>query len=315
MKTSAAKIGVGARQPKGSWYSRARGRFHVSAPFTRYFPAAEFPDYSDFVKIAGQMVKQDHRTRVVLVYRRAGDGAEKSSCAFIVKSHRYPVVPRIRTGFRISKAENEFKSLLYLNQLGVAAVEPVAYGAERTRLGFVRSCFIITRYLEATINLEDWHYLNVDNEAAKQRAALLTRLGAIFHQLHSARFFLFTAKPRNILLRPGSDIDINTDLLILDTPFARTLRWWPLARWAQSRDLGYCLGSFHPAVTSANLQSFYAGYLPDVLGSTAESVQRRVSRAIRVQRNITPLARVVEAVKQYLRAKRRLRRARRALSV
>ena len=312
MKNSDPKVAVGDRQPKPSSSSTVGGRFYVSASFASYFPAAEFPDYNDFVKIAGQTVKQDHRTRVVLVYRRDEEGAEKSACAFIVKSHRYPVMPRIRTGFRISKAENEFKALLYLKQLGVAAVEPVAYGAERTRLGFVRSCFIITRYLEQATTLADWHWENHNKEESERRAARLRRLGAIFHQLHGERFFLFTAKPRNILLRPLPDID--DDLHILDTPYARTLRWGPLARWAQGRDLGYCLGSFHPNVTTEDLESFYEGYLPDGLGRSNNSIRRRISRAIRVQRNITPLARVVEAVKNYLRIKRRLRRARRAVS-
>ncbi len=299
MKNSDAKVSIGAREPAPPWNISARGRFHVSAPFASYFPAREFADYSAFVKIAGETVKQEHRTRVVLVHRHAVDGAGKNSCAFIVKIQRYPLLQRIRTGFRISKAENEFKSLLHLKQLGITAVEPVAFGAERTALGFVRSCFIVTRYLEAAINLDEWHRANNDKDEETQRTALLKRLGAIFHRLHSARFFLFTAKPKNILLRHGSNID--SELHILDTPYARTLRWWPLARWAQSRDLGYCLGSFQPGVTARDLASFYEGYLPDTLGSSAESVQRRVLRAIRVQQNLTPLSRSVHAVKRYLR--------------
>ena len=298
-ESSDANVPVGSRQPKRSSSETRRGRFYVSAPFAGYFPAAEFPHYRDFVNIVGLTSKQDHRTRVVIFYRHADDDAERKSCGFVVKSYHYPAVPRIRTGFRISKAENEFKSLLYLKQLGVAAVEPVAYGAERTKLGFVRSCFIITRYLQAATNLEDWHFLNVDNEAAVQRAAYLRRLGAIFRQLHSVRFFLFTAKPRNILLHRGAEM--SSELHLLDTPFARTLHWRPLARWAQSRDLGYCLGSFHPPITTPNLASFYEGYLPDVLGSKAESVQRRVSHAIRVQQNTTPLSHSVHALKLYLR--------------
>ncbi|MGH7888125.1 MAG: lipopolysaccharide kinase InaA family protein [Candidatus Binatia bacterium] len=308
MTNSDAKVSIGAGEPAPPWNTPARGRFHVSEPFVSYFPATEYPDYGDFFKIAGETIKQEPRTRVVLVHRRAVDGAGKNSCAFIVKIHRYPLVQRIRTGFRISKAENEFKSLLHLKQLGVTAVEPVAFGAERTALGLVRSCFVITRYLDAAINLAEWHGANNDKDEAMQRSALLKRLGAIFHRLHGARFFLFTAKPKNILLRHGSDF--NSDLHILDTPYARTLRWWPLARWAQSRDLGYCLGSFEPGVTARDLASFYEGYLPDTLGSSAESVQRRVLRAIRAQQNLTPLSRSVHAVKRYLR--QRLRHARRA---
>lgn len=273
-----------------------------------YFPARDFPNYDAFLKLVGETVKQEHRTRVILVHRRALSDAGQQSCSFIVKIQRYPFLQGIRTGFRISKAENEFKSLLYLKQLGVSAVEPVAFGAERTALGLVRSCFIITRYLEGAINLAEWHQANDDKDEATNRTALLKQLGTIFHRLHSARFFLFTAKPKNILLRHGADSDL--DLHILDTPYARALRWRPLARWAQRRDLGYCLGNFYPGVTARDLASFYEGYMPDTLGSSEESVQHRVLRAIRVQQNLTPLSRSVHVVKRYLR--NRASRSRRA---
>ncbi len=309
MKNSDAKVSIGAGELEPPWNATSGGRFHVSGAFTSYFSARDFPNYGAFLKLAGETIKQEHRTRVILVHRRALRGAGQPSCSFIVKIQRYPFLQGIRTGFRISKAENEFKSLLYLKQLGVSAVEPVAFGAERTALGLVRSCFIITRYLEGAINLAEWHHANDEKDAETIRSALLKQLGAIFHRLHSARFFLFTAKPKNILLRQGSNSS-DFELHILDTPYARALRWWPLARWAQSRDLGYCLGSFHPSVTARDLASFYQGYLPDTLGSSEASVQRRVLRAIRVQQNLTPLSRSVHAVKRYLRQQRR--RSRRA---
>jgi hypothetical protein len=312
MIESGVNVSGYAEEPALSWKITGQGRFHVSETFIGYFPANEFANYDDFIKLAGETIKQSARTHVVLTRRNAVDGADMTSCAFIIKCHRYPFLPRLRTGFRISKAENEFNNLHQLRQLGVNAVEPVAYGAERTRLGFVRSCFVITRYLEETITLADWHWANHDKEESMQKAARLIRLGAIFNRLHSARFFLFTAKPRNILLRPSSDSD--SGLHILDTPYARTLRWCPLARWAQGRDLGYCLGSFHPNVTSAELESFYQGYLPDTLGGSTTGIQRRIARAIRVQQNLTPMARLVNTLKLYLKQRRRWRRARRVLS-
>jgi hypothetical protein len=278
----------------------------------KYFPAREFSSYRDFIKIAGNTLKQEPRTRVILVHRLADNDAVAEPCAFIVKCHRYPFLPRLRTVFRISKAENEFKSLLHLKNLRVAAVEPVGFGAERTRLGFVRSCFVITRYLHETTDLADWHWTNHDKEDSTRKAARLRQLGATFRRLHSARFFLFSVKPRNILLRLGDHNEATFHFV--DTPYARTLRWRPLVRWAQGRDLGYCLGSFHPNVTSEDLESFFEGYLPDTLGGTTKSVQRRVARAIRAQQNMTPLSRLVNAVKLYARQKRLLRRARRALS-
>jgi len=303
MRNSDPKVSTASGESTPPWNTTSRGRFCVGEPFASYFPAREFPDYGTFFKIGGKTLKQELRTRVTLVHRRAGDGAIKKSCAFIVKSQCYPFWPRIRTGLRISKSENEFKSLLYLKQLGVSAVEPVAFGTERTALGFVRSCFIITRYLEAAIDLVDWQRARGEQDTTVQRSLILKRLGTIFHRLHGAGFFLFSAKPKNLLLCRGSEID--SDLHILDTPYARTLRWWPLTSWAQKRDLGYCLGSFQPALTDEELAAFYEGYLPDILGRSAESVQRRVLHAIRVQQNLTPLSRVVHAAKRFIRHRMR----------
>jgi len=297
----------GKRAPLGTV---TRRRFYVSDAFAEYFPAHEFSYYRDFFGLPGETLKQERRTHVVLVRRTVMDEADKHACLFVVKCHRYPILPRLRTGFRISKAENEFKSLLYLRSAGVPAVEPVAFGVERTAAGLVRSCFIVTRYLEAAVNLADWqwHHAGLYADRATRRAVHLRRLGAIFQRLHRARFFLFTAKTKNILLSPIADVD--PEMHLIDTPYARTLHWLPLARWAQGRDLGYCLGSFYPAVTAEDLKSFYEGYLPDALGDSDEQLQRRVLHAICVQQNITPLARSVNTVKDYLRRRRRARRLR-----
>jgi hypothetical protein len=302
-------IDIGELLPYGN--AKGSGRFYVNGPFVRYFPPQEFFRYDDFVKMSGKIIKQESGTRVVLVHRRVTDGLESSACGFIIKSHRYPFLRRLRTGFRISKTENEFKSLRRLKQLGVDAVEPVAFGAERTLFRLVRSCFIITRYFDETTTLADWHWANHDKEELAQKAARLKRLGALFLRVHGARFFLFSLKPSNVLLRAGVDNDHT--LHVLDTPYARTLRWGPLARWAQSRDVGYCLGSFHPNVTNEDIESFFEGYQPYPFGRSASNVQRRIRHAVRVQQNLTPLAYLVNAVKLDLRRWRRWRRARRAL--
>ena len=84
--------------------------------------------------------------------KTCGAGAGKT---FVLKTYAYPFLPRIRTGFRISKAEQEFNGLLHLSKLGIPAVEPVAFGTERTRLGFVRSCFLITVFVDGAANLTD----------------------------------------------------------------------------------------------------------------------------------------------------------------
>jgi len=299
MNDRSVKVNIGALAPTPKWSAGARGRFRVREPFSAYFPAGEFADYTSYLNVAGNTIKQERRTRVTLVRRRAAQCSSDHSCAFVVKSERYPFLPRIRTGFRMAKAENEFRSLLYLQQLGVGAVEAVGFGAERTALGFVRSCFVITRYLENSITLADWQQSSDPQKDSSRRRALLKRLGAIFRRLHGARFFLFTVKPKNILLRPAADDEC--DIYFVDTPYARTLRWWPLSRWAQSRDLGYFFGSFEPDLTDGDLASFYEGYLPDVLGRAADGLRRGISRATRAQQNRTPISRLVHALKRYLR--------------
>ena len=118
----------------------------VCPSYQDYFPADEYSGYDAFLNVDGEAIKTERRTRVVKLRRVVNGQQEASSRSFVLKVYRYPLLPRIRTGLHCSKAEQEFNSLGYLNRLGVPAAEPVAFGAERTRLGFVRSCFIITAF-------------------------------------------------------------------------------------------------------------------------------------------------------------------------
>jgi tRNA A-37 threonylcarbamoyl transferase component Bud32 len=223
--------------------------------------------------------------------------------SFVLKIYHYPLLPRIRTGLRISKAEQEFNSLRYLNQQGLPAAEPVAFGVERTQLGFVRSCFVITGFVEGAINLSRWR-----SECARQQPPnteqnhfLLKQLGTMFRRLHEARFFLFTAKTKNILIRGESTR--SPEIFFIDVPYARTLRWRRIARWAQGRDLGLFLGNFYPALTESETTAFYEGYLPDPLGGSNVTLRGRAQRAMRSKQNLTPISALVHGLKRNLRRK------------
>ena len=99
----------------------ARWRFVLREPFAPYFPAAEFHDYAAFLDRRGMDLKTERRTRVVLLRRRAIVEEAEETRSFILKEYRYPLIPRIRTGLSISKAEQEFDSLLYLGCLDIQA--------------------------------------------------------------------------------------------------------------------------------------------------------------------------------------------------
>jgi Lipopolysaccharide kinase (Kdo/WaaP) family len=280
-----------------------RRRFLVCPSYEDYFPATEYGSYDAFLSADGEPVKSERRTRVVVLRRRTNARQEESIRSFVLKIYHYPLLPRIRTGLRISKAEQEFNSLRYLNQQGVPAAEPVAFGVEQTRLGFVRSCFVITGLIEGAVNLSRWR-----SESARQQLPnagrnhfLLEQLGRMFRRLHEVRFFLLTAKTKNILIRAESTR--SPEIFFIDVPYARTLRWRPTARWAQGRDLGLFLGNFYPALTESEMTAFYEGYLPDPLGGSSVTLRGHAQRAMRSKQNLTPVSAVVHGLKRNLRRK------------
>ena len=94
----------------------------------------------------------------------------------------------------------------------------------------------------------------------------------MFRRLHQARFFLFTAKSKNILLR--NDLHRADEIFLIDIPYARTLKWRPLARWAQARDIGVLFGNVTASLSDTAIELFYQAYLPDPLGLPSKTVRR-----------------------------------------
>jgi hypothetical protein len=278
-----------------------RRPFFVCPSYECYFPESEYPSYDAFLNTDGELVKSERRTRIIILQRRASGAAQEASRSFVLKIYHYPLLPRIRTGLRISKAEQEFNSLRYLNQQGLPAAEPVAFGVERTRLGFVRSCFVITRFVEGAVSLSQWR-----SESSQQHLRntgrnhfLLKQLGTMFRRIHDVRFFLFTAKTKNILIRNESRR--SPEFFFLDVPYARTLRWRPVARWARGRDLGLFLGNFYPALSESETSAFYEGYLPDPLGGSSVALRGHAQRAMRSKQNLTFISALVHGLKRNLR--------------
>jgi hypothetical protein len=275
-------------------------RYHIAEAFASYFPAAEFPHYSAFLNALGSALKQERRTFVTIIQRPHQSPPFEGVSSFVLKVYRYPFWPRIRTGFQISKAEREFKSLRYLNALGIGVAHAVGYGVERDALGLVRSCFIITRLVDDSINLSQWYTeLQLETTVELRRVEhVFTELGRMFRRLHQARFFLFTAKSKNILLRNAPDRA--DELFLIDLPYARTLKWRLLARWAQGRDIGVLFGNVTAALLDTAIEFFYRAYLPDPLGLPAETVRRNALRQMRAKQNHTLISRSVNEIKRRL---------------
>jgi hypothetical protein len=165
----------------------------------------------------------------------------------------------------------------------------------------VRSCFVVTAFVEEAINLKQWQRDRGNPGPSSNALArvIFWQLGHALRRLHEARFFLFTPKASNIIMRKR--LKQHPEFLFLDLPYAKTIRWRPLARWAQGRDLGTFLGSFVHREHDEERALFYEAYFPDPLGRSPDALRRRVERATRVAQNRTPVAALVHRTKRYLR--------------
>jgi hypothetical protein len=281
----------------------AHSRYRIAAEYADYFPAVDFPDYGAFLAVLGSAVKRERRTLVTIVQRsREGFPVDEVS-SFVLKVYKYPVLPRLRTALQISKAEREFNGLRYLNEIGIGAAQAVGYGVQRDAFGFVCSCFVITRFIDDSINLAKWYTeVNDQDELDGKRVdAVFTELGRILRRLHRAHFFLFTAKSKNILI---SKHHARADqLFLIDLPYARTLPWRIFARWAQARDIGVLLGNVATSLSERAIELFYRSYLPDPLGYSAKAVRRYALRQMRAKQNRTAISRWVHNMKRRLAGK------------
>ena len=265
-------------------------RLVIRKPFLDLFPLSEFSRYEAFVRASGECLKSKPRTRVVLL-ERSRPGAETPE-RFIVKEYYYPLLPRLRTWLRHSKAEHEFRSLLKVAELGVHAAEPVAFGTRRTFFGCVRLCFIVTCYVENAVTFEQWakEARQVGFPKAEFKWFVCQAFGRTFRTLHFARFFLFTAKPRSILVRQTG---ASPEIVLIDLPYALRIRSPYFARVAQAFDLAVFLANVARILPEYQITKFYTGYLPDPLGGSPEELTCRIADAIRWRRNETPVSAIV----------------------
>ncbi len=284
--------------------------FVMREQFADFFPTQAVHSYAAFAGASGDCIKAEPRTRVVMLARSRPTAATEKPEHFIFKEYYYRLLPRLRTWLRHSKAEHEFRSLLQVASQGIEAAEPVACGIRRTLFGYVRSCFIITRYVENSYTLAQ-RFEAADNLGMTQTELnwfVCSELGQIFRTLHRRKFFLFTAKPRNILL---ARIAGTPEIFVIDLPYALRITKQPLARWAQARDLAAFLSNFEPVSSVGHRADFYNAYLPDPLGASRDDLERRMEGAIRRRRNQTPISSLLHSFRTASKKWRRPRESRR----
>ena len=289
--------------------SDRRWSVQLDTAHEKAFPPDLYPDYASFVNAPGTLMKDEPRT-IIRLLRHEEAPAEARPPSFVLKHYRYPIVAQFRTWYLRSKAHREFDTLKYCIASGLPAVTPVACGVERTPAGSVKSCFIVTRYIEGFTCLRDWLRQRPSLSLGEQRAltAFLAEVGGQIRNLHAARFFLGRLMAKNILVRFNAEG--NFDWFLIDQPYARFCKPTFPARSFQLRDLGAFAGSLYDHGHEVAVKAFFAAYLPDPLGASDDALRRRATHGIRIYHNQTVPRRMFKVPKRVL--KNRIREWRRS---
>lgn len=168
---------------------------HISPDFVSVLE--HFTQYHDFLNFdQGTTVAISGTTRTVKMQHQGHE--------FYLKTYRYPkwiwkysLVP--------SRVSYEWKSLQYLQKIGINTPNPVAYGEDRGTLWRLKSCFIVTEGVPHSKNLDEFIPVffqrerdTVWLEQKKNMLHLLANHIAIIHQNYFIAHDLFW---RNILIQ------------------------------------------------------------------------------------------------------------------
>lgn len=142
------------------------------------------------------------------------------------KSYSFGGLLSLRTLWRRSRAEREYRNLQALDEAGVPCVHALRWTESRTH-GCVRRCEVLTEFVDGAADLRT--ALRVGATPARRRL-LACNLGALLRELHLAGFASSTASLRNVLVLPDGQ------LVFCDQPYASRLRG-PVADWGRALDL------------------------------------------------------------------------------
>ena len=195
------------------------------------------------------------------------------------KHYLYPPLARMKTLLsRMPKAQREYLALGFMKSLEIPCVETVGWGAQWTRLGSVRRCFILTVRERDTRDFRAWlKEMETAPDFRERAAAILRKLAGFFRRMHARGFFLLRPNTRNVLIQPPHAT--GPRVLFLDQPYARFLSG-PGARWGQMQDLSTLLGGGLRHLDDGVIDDFLDAYLPDPLGGRPETLRRRLEFAL-----------------------------------
>lgn len=264
--------------------------WHLEASAPAALPALRAGHYSDLLALRGHELKREPHT----IIRLLDTPSEQGDCPgtdLVLKQYRYSGLSQCRSWHRISKAQREYETLMFCREHGIPAVEPLGFGAQRSILGAIRSCFVLTRYEQGVISLRDGLRARGDAAALEDDVLriFLGEAGGHLRTAHAEHFYFFSLLAKNILVRPGVE---RLEWFIIDQCYARRLKHPALAAWAQALDIGMFLGSVAKYSGIAVDEAFFSSYLPDPLEGSESALRRRVAQATRSYLKQTPMRRV-----------------------
>jgi len=230
--------------------------------------------YSRLIEKEGVSLKMEARTEIRLW--NLGDRE------LFFKHYLYPGISRMKTLLsRMPKAQREYLALGFMEFLGIPCVEAVGWGAEWTRMGGVRRCFILTVKEKNTLDFRAWLKEMETASGFRNRAmVILQKLAGFFRSMHARGFFLLRPNTRNVLIHPPDAPD--PGVLFLDQPYARFLSG-PGARWGQLQDLSTLLGGALRHLDEGIIDDFLDVYLPDPLRGSPEALRHRLMLALKAR--------------------------------
>src|SRR5262245_1871238 len=116
-------------------------RCYINARYAAHFADAGLVSFPDFPPAFGAIERKPHRAP--LLRTRPFALPNEPDVELVYKE--YLRDDGWRFVGRASKARREFENAIRLAELGLPAVEPIAWGEERDRLGRLRRAFVITR--------------------------------------------------------------------------------------------------------------------------------------------------------------------------
>jgi len=170
----------------------------------------------------GRLVTNPGSSRVFEFRHPDEEGAPR----YFFKVYRYYRPRRMVTfTYRPCVARVEYEALVRLREAGVPAAEPVAWGSHRI-LRVVRSCFILTRAVEGTRDLDvflpDYFARPRTQEWVGYKRRGLETLAGMVRRMHAAGFFDGNLVFRNILVREDAD----PSFWFIDHPKGRVIPAW-----------------------------------------------------------------------------------------